>query len=403
MGDLAIGVYLLCCIATFSRNILSSSRALLVFLPLLSFPTFALLSTLWSDAPDVTEKQALELTLYFATIVVISRPLHLVQMAAALQVGTFVCCLLCLAVQPSALHGSALYGFLGSKNQVSFVAQILLLSSMTVAIDGNMPRLLRLHSIVAFLLAILEIHLAQSAGGLVSSVAAAAVFVGLLLMGRLQFAPRIAVTLGGLVTLSPLLLVAKDIAEQVQEFQMKVLHKDATLTGRTELWTFARSLIAEKPILGHGFAAFWRQGNLDAEGLWQEFAIGERAGYNFHNQFIETQVDLGLVGLLVLVGTLLYIGIPSMWRAIREPSLENAFAVSILIALYIKLPVESVLIGSWSIFSLVLVMAGINAIGGASFGEKRSDLRRPGASWRQDGNGAQAPAAAPPSGWRRAW
>jgi exopolysaccharide production protein ExoQ len=402
-GDLAIGVYLVCCATTFARNIRASSRALMRFSPLLAFPAFALFSTLWSEAPDVTGKQALELLFYFATIIVISRPIRLIHMAAALQIGTFVCCLLCLAVQPSALHGSPLYGLLGSKNQVSFVAQLLLLSSMAVALDAEMPRLLRLHSIAALALAVLEIRLAQSAGGLLSSVAAVSAFVGLLLIGRLRLPLRAAVAIGSLLTVSPLLFVANDVVEQVQDFQMKVLHKDATLTGRTELWTFARSLIAERPVLGHGFAAFWRQGNMDAEGLWQEFAIDARAGYNFHNQFIETQVELGLVGLIILISTLIYIGVPSMWRAIRRPSLGNALATSVLIALYVKLPVESVLIGSWSIFNLVFVMAGIKALGGESFGEQGFGVHQRTDGWRQRGTtGAQAAATAPHSGWRRA-
>jgi exopolysaccharide production protein ExoQ len=268
-----------------------------------------------------------------------------------------------------------LRGIVGSKNQVAFISQILLLSSLTVAVDARAPRPLRLQAVTGIALAALEIRLAQSAGGLISSIAAVTAFAGVFLAGRLQLAPRIALIVGAVVTISPLLLVAKDVVEQVEVFQLNVLHKDATLTGRTGLWDFAHSLISERPILGHGFDAFWRQGNVDAEGLWQQFGIGSRMGFNFHNQFVEAQVDLGRVGLCVLIASLMFVGVPLVWRAIREPSLSIAFAVALLVALYIKLPVESVLIGSWDIYSLVFIAIGMKAIGGAALaaGSRRGD------------------------------
>ena len=362
-SDLAIAIYLICTITVFARHTVASTRTLFHFAPLLAYPALALLSSMWSDAPDITKKQSAELLLYFASTIILCRPLRLREMAAALQVGTFVCCALCLAVQPSALKGGgALVGFLGSKNQVAFISQILLLTSLALACDGQMPRLWRLLSIGCLGLAALEVHLAQSAGGLVSTVAAVIAFAGLALIGRLALSRRVAIVVGLVVSLSPLLVVAKDVVEQVQGFQVHVLHKDATLTGRTELWTFAQSLISERPLLGHGAAAFWRQGNEDAEGLWQRFGIGARAGFNFHNQFVEAQVDLGIVGLAVLITTLAAVAIPSIWRAIRRPSLGNALATALLIALYVKLPVESTLIGSWNIYTLVLIVVTLGAL-----------------------------------------
>ncbi len=144
------------------------------------------------------------------------------------------------------------------------------------------------------------------------------------------------------------MFVAYDDDHQVRSktFQAEVLHKDATLTGRTELWTAARSVIAESPALGHGFASFWQQGNPDAEGLWRTNGIRGRAGFNFHNQVLDTWVDIGEVGLCVLVGALIYVGAGAIWRTVRRPTLSTAFMTSLLAALYLRLPVESTLIGA---------------------------------------------------------
>jgi exopolysaccharide production protein ExoQ len=289
-------------------------------------------------------------------------------------------------VQPTAIKGGpALVGLLGSKNQVAFIAQILMLSSLAAACDSKLPRLWRILSLGCVAFAALEIHLAQSAGGLVSTVAAVAAFAGLALIGRLALSRRLAVAIGLIVSISPLLVVASDVVEQVQDFQVHVLHKDATLTGRTELWTFAQSLISERPILGHGADAFWRQGNEDAEGLWQRFGVGARAGFNFHNQFIEAQVDLGLVGLVVLLFTLGAVAVPSIWRAVQQPSLAHALGAALLVALYVKLPVESTLIGSWNIYTLVLITVALGALRSQAVGVSSIKAASPRARIRLEG------------------
>jgi exopolysaccharide production protein ExoQ len=132
-----------------------------------------------------------------------------------------------------------------------------------------------------------------------------------------------------------------------------VLHKSASLTGRSELWDFSRSLIAERPLLGHGFSAFWRQGNLDAEGLWQTYGIASRTGINFHNQFVDVSVDVGLVGLGLFVAALIGIGLPTLWRAVVDPSVSTAFMASLLLGVYARLPVETMLLGPWTIFAVL--------------------------------------------------
>ena len=39
------------------------------------------------------------------------------------------------------------------------------------------------------------------------------------------------------------------------------------------------------------------QGFSEAERLWEEFYVGSRSGFHFHNTFIEALVELGVVGL----------------------------------------------------------------------------------------------------------
>ena len=77
--------------------------------------------------------------------------------------------------------------------------------------------------------------------------------------------------------------------------------KDATLTGRTYLWSEGWAAAAETPVVGIGYQAYWVQGFSEAERLWAEFYITSRSGFHFHNTYIEVLVELGFVGL-VLIG-----------------------------------------------------------------------------------------------------
>ncbi len=78
------------------------------------------------------------------------------------------------------------------------------------------------------------------------------------------------------------------------------LGKDSTLTGRTYLWQQGIEAAKASPLVGVGYQAYWVQGFSEAERLWEEFYIGSRAGFHFHNTFIEAVVETGLIGLILL-------------------------------------------------------------------------------------------------------
>lgn len=88
------------------------------------------------------------------------------------------------------------------------------------------------------------------------------------------------------------------------------LGSDATLTGRTELWALVLNLIAERPTLGWGYSAMWLQNDsLTA-------SISRTVGWavpSAHNAFLEVALELGLLGLVVVIAFVTL----SFWRATR--------------------------------------------------------------------------------------
>ena len=99
-----------------------------------------------------------------------------------------------------------------------------------------------------------------------------------------------------LVLSAAVAVLLSSMTDELAKAFLDLTGKDITLTGRTDLWAVAFQEIAERPVLGTGFQAFWVQGNPLAEQLWAMFGIGSRAGFHFHNTLISNTVEIGLVG-----------------------------------------------------------------------------------------------------------
>lgn len=335
-------------------------RTLVTCWPLLIMPLLCLTSAMWSDAPDITLKQGSELSATFIFAIIIGRRITGVELAAAILVGSFLVCLLNLYDQRQALS-VPLVGLMGSKNEMAFLSELLLLSAAAVIAEPKFPIQLRLFGLAGLAVGLVVVVLARSAGAWVTADVVMFTFVVLAVLSRFSGIGRGLIIVAALLCLSPLAFVYKDVENLAQTVQTQYLHKDATLTGRTQIWAVAKTEIAESPVIGHGYNAFWRQGNLDAEGIWQMMGIASRSGFNFHNQFLEEQVDFGAVGFSIFIGVLIYIGAGAIWKSLTTPSVGAAFMVSIVVMLYSRLPVESTLIGTWNLYTLLWVSVGVGA------------------------------------------
>jgi len=85
--------------------------------------------------------------------------------------------------------------------------------------------------------------------------------------------------------------------------------RDPTLTHRTEIWGILVGMHTN-PILGVGYETFWLGDRLDY--IWRVFAPGLNEA---HNGYLEMYLNLGLVGVLLLMGFLLS-GYKLIWRRV---------------------------------------------------------------------------------------
>ena len=112
-----------------------------------------------------------------------------------------------------------------------------------------------------------------------------------------------------------------------------------TLTGRTELWSELLTYVGARPILGYGFEGFWGPMHTANVSLSLGWVVPHA-----HNGYIEMLLDLGVVGLLLFVVTLLS-GVLHAQRQLRVSpgDTEALFSLTLLLWVIVAMVSEKVL------------------------------------------------------------
>jgi O-antigen ligase len=73
---------------------------------------------------------------------------------------------------------------------------------------------------------------------------------------------------------------------------------DTSFTGRTDIWRFALESIAQRPLTGYGFFAFWGSDSIGLADAGSEWAT--EASHS-HNSYLDTALTMGLPGLALVI------------------------------------------------------------------------------------------------------
>lgn len=147
-------------------------------------------------------------------------------------------------------------------------------------------------------------------------------------------------------------------AVQNLENLTRLLGRDATFTGRTGIWEIVLNLAAERPVAGYGWGGVWR----GEVGDYVRAAFGWDTANSAHNAFLDALLQVGLVGVGLLIATLLVAAARSVRLAMREarylwmPLVVLAVAVNSLSESQATRPLGLFLIALVS--SLALAQAG---------------------------------------------
>lgn len=351
---LAIGVYLM------ARRPASTIDALARNWFLLVLPLYATASTLWSAEPALSLRYGIQLTLTFVIAIAIA---HRITAYAFLAISFWTSVPIILA---SALFGGArldgiALGVFAAKNAYATAITMFALSALGVLLAPESGRLTRLAGFFGVAATPVLLVSAQSSGAIATLVIAAAAFCLFAAGGwlRPQLRRGYFALIFVLISVAGLLVAA--FHEQLLNLLLDLFEKDATITGRTELWEIGSNLIREHPFLGLGYQAFWVQETAGAEELWAYFKILNRGGFHFHNTYISIGVELGLIGA-GLTALLLFASLArSVQWAVKAPFAAPAYFVAFATLISARSLVEVDVFYQFSATSVTIVCGLIYA------------------------------------------
>jgi exopolysaccharide production protein ExoQ len=288
-------------------------------------------STIWSQFPLLTMRRSLPFALaglfglYLAVRFPVRRQLLILWMAmAALALGTAVMaiCFPKLGLDASAGHHLDWQGVFTQKNACG---RMMVLATAVVLAEWRISPL-KITSLLAFLVVMV---MSGSRGAWVIEAVVLALYALLAVARCLESRSRVVLFLAA----SCLAAVLAGIVWYYLPVLLSMLGRNATLTGRTEIWKQVWRFIMERPALGWGYAAFWR----GIEGQSFEVVAAVRfIVFHAHNGFLEIWLELGLPGLVFFALSYLRAW-RKLWPVLRSGDINRGMwmvFVLVLIALY---------------------------------------------------------------------
>jgi O-antigen ligase len=270
---------------------------------LIAFYVLCLLSLFWAGSPGIVFKRWIRLAgdLIAVLLIMTDRDPEeaFLQTMRRVAIVLFPLCILYIryydALGRSYRRGNQMWvGVTGHKNQLGMLCAYLGLILVWRCLK-KWPK----PDLIDLLLLLMAGYLLAGSGSLTSTVLV--LFgVGLLII---QFRTRIEprklsrVIVYGLIALFLMQALAVVFLNQsLTESFLSFAGRDSTFTGRVPLWRELIKMIGLNPVLGFGYTSFWISDQVVE--LWRRV---DWTPTTAHNGYLDTLMDLGIVGLAVLL------------------------------------------------------------------------------------------------------
>jgi exopolysaccharide production protein ExoQ len=313
----------------------------------------AITSTLWSEEPGLTLRRSVALVAPTALGVVLAqrftRPELLRILGWSLGIAAVLSVFVSLALPSVGIstlneYGSAWQGVFTNKNSLGRAMAFASTTLVLVAMQSSRGRWLPWSAAGLTLTLVL---LSRSASSLL-------IVFGMLALIPLFRSLRLRTPAAGAVWFGAVLLgvIGLTVALANESVVFDALGRDATLTGRTTLWAVVLASIGEQPWLGHGYNAFW-QGWSGSSAL-----VLSEVGWDTphaHNGFLDLALDLGLLGMALLV-TALTVASRAALRSARTSALASGVWPLVFLSFLLLINVtESSLLRQHNIYWILFV------------------------------------------------
>jgi O-antigen ligase len=254
------------------------------------------------------------------------------------------------------LKGDRIQGIMGNSDLLGFVA---LLGVIVFALEFASRSMKRGWSGFWIVVALVDIALTRSATVTVAAAIVAVAAVVLVLLRRAQtLRERRTVSLVAILVLGVGIVSAVVFRAPL----LRLLNKDSTLTGRTNIWHEVIVLASQRPVVGWGWISYWVPGLAPFDK--PAFRIGGIQYLQAHDAWLDLWLQLGVIGVVVFAALALGALMRSWMMAVDRPQLGAGVAgrydastllpVLILVALLAQSIAESRLLIEYGLLLLAL-------------------------------------------------
>jgi O-antigen ligase len=314
---------------------------------------FLLLSRLWSIDPETTMRRGLIYLFVVIGAIGVSRNLEADEFmdVLALTCGiSAIASILLLAVFPRHALTPEMGDFRGIFSHKNVLGQAMVVGALATLHRMRVGGRERLRNAVMLTLFTIVALASQSATSFLTIFAFCGVNIIITLLRK--GAVGCFITIGAVVLAAPMVIVAAAF----QDSLLKLMGKDPSLTGRTDLWAYVLTDIAEKPFSGWGYSAFWSPNNPAAVEISQvlKWYVPQA-----HNGLLEMLLNVGLVGTAFFI----FLWTRNIWLALRclcTP--QKGLAISSLLSfggIFLIGISETVLIEPLQVFTSLFFITGL--------------------------------------------
>ena len=344
LGMLGLG---LCVAPTCGHG--SIHRPLVAVLALLFM--YAVASCVWSDSPSTTLRRTAVLGMILVGAFGAARHWNSLDLCRAVTILStmFICVGVVFELRSGTFLNGHDYRFSGTlhPNRQALNCSLLTLASLALFVSDR-----RRAWAVLFCVGFGFLLLTRSRGGTASCLAAVGMFWWL----GASRVKRLGVCLGAGAVLSVVLMYLALASDSGPDWKaIGSMGRTAqtadptTLTGRFPIWQQVYSDARTQPWLGHGYGAFWTSGRVHG----YSFIHDNWAFSNAHSIYLETMVNLGLVG--VALGLLVILvavrRILALLKQRRDPELQ--FVVAVIALCSVNGLVEAICVSPGYVFIVI--------------------------------------------------
>jgi O-antigen ligase len=336
----------------------------------------ALLSTIWSQDAGITALRATWLAadtcfiLWFA-----SRYEWKEQMQLLMLTGTAgaLLSLAAVAAIPSrgldAMHGGAWQGVYYSKNHLARAMLFMLLPALHVRMPKRPISILIRFGYIALLLVL--IVMSESKTAMILACFYFVYWSTIRIVTRFNAPVRIGLAALGILSLG----VAGAFALPNLDAFLRIFGSDSSLTGRTTIWAALIISAMKHLALGYGYQAFWVSGASEGTNAFARvYSLMHFTMSYSHSGYLDVLLQLGLVGLGVIVFCLLRMMLRSYGLFQRAWSTEAEWATGVLLITILYNIDEVTFIQQGGLNWMIFVLASISLARLATQGGAKSDL-----------------------------